>query len=126
MTKEKILKLAEKAGFFIDKIYYGELDGEPTFTLGVFSPKDEWGHDITTELAKFAELVAAKEREACANLCGAIEDKHWALYKGNPPFTGQEEGRANPYTEGLSMGAAECMAAIEARGKINTKTESET
>lgn len=65
------------------------------------------------------EIIAAAvaaEREACALACDEIEVRLWALYKGRPPHTGTEAGRACPHVEGRSDGAGECAAAIRARG----------
>ena len=65
----------------------------------------------------FAALVAAHEREACAQACDIISEDQWALYKGHFPYTGGEPGRASNYTEGTSHGAEVCAAAIRARGE---------
>lgn len=61
-------------------------------------------------LLRFAELVAAAEREACVRLCESIleihsrcADENWEYYLP----TEQEET--------LSRGAAECVAAIRQR-----------
>lgn len=72
MTREEILRMAQEAGvtFVTD--------------FGVASATPEW-------LERFANLVAAAEREACANLC----EEHWRN-NGN---------------------AMECADAIRARGK---------
>lgn len=53
-----IKELAEQAGFDVEKTMYGEK---------VFVD----GRGITEELIRFAELVAAAEREACAKFCEA-------------------------------------------------------
>jgi hypothetical protein len=52
-------KLAEQAGFHADK------DSNPR--VGYFWWSDEC--DLDDELMRFAQLVAAHEREACAKLC---------------------------------------------------------
>ena len=65
----------------------------------------------------FAELVAAAEREACAKVCEEIENDQWALYKGRPPYKGDEDGRADTHVHGVSDGAGMCAAAIRARGQ---------
>ena len=57
------------------------------------------------------------EREQCAKVCEEIEQDRWNLYKGRPPYTGSESGRADPHEQGVSMGAGECAAAIRARGE---------
>ena len=66
---------------------------------------------------RFAELVAEAEREACAKVADSISEDQWALYKGRPPYTGQELERASDYTQGKSDGAEVCAAAIRARGE---------
>jgi hypothetical protein len=54
----------------------------------------------------------AEMREKCAKACEEIEQDRWNLYKGRPPYTGSESGRADPHEQGVSMGAGECAAAI--------------
>ena len=76
MSEDDIIDLADKAGSF-SMIQYG-----------VTSAKIEW-------LQKFAGLVAAKEREACAQMC---ED--------------QDTGQDLPY----DLAVIECAKAIRARG----------
>ena len=63
MTPEKLLLLAEKAGMSIDDPENGER--ENVYCGGSDYP-------IDAELLKFAELVIAEEREACA----AMADEH--------------------------------------------------
>ena len=58
-------------------------------------------------LVRFAALVAQAEREACAKVCDAIEDKAGAERGGYP------EKDAFIYGKGLSAEA--CAAAIRAR-----------
>lgn len=78
MTREEILKMAREAGLY---------DG-----------REEMWWAGTDTLERFAALVAAAEREACAKVC---EDWRAAL----DSRTEQAEGFA----------AAECAAAIRAR-----------
>ena len=59
--------------------------------------------------------LLAAEREACANLCDEIAIDMWKLYKGRPPYKGDEEGRASDFTQGRSAGADDCADAIRAR-----------
>ena len=93
MNKEDIIRMARDAGF---------QDGIADFIgLSVFE--------------RFADFVAAAEREACAKVCDGISEDQWALYKGRPPYTGQELERASDYTQGKSDGAEVCSAAIRAR-----------
>jgi hypothetical protein len=61
-------EIAEQAGFVFGDTYWTE-------------------HDLTPLLERFAELVAAHEREECANIArgvaGATEPDDWALDKCN-------------------------------------------
>ena len=59
-----------------------------------------------------AEAIRAEALEEAAKVCDNIENDHWNLYKGRPPYTGSEAGRADPHEQGVSMGAGECAAAI--------------
>lgn len=59
-----------------------------------------------------AATAAALERAEKA--CEAIEIERWALYKGRPPYTGTEQGRADNYVQGESGGAGSCASAIRA------------
>lgn len=81
MTQDELLQLAEKAGFYLSPL----------------SPECEriWWSDeypLDEELLRFAALVAAAEREACAKVC-------------------DERERANLY------GVYECANEIRSRGK---------
>ena len=78
MSEEEIMELADEAGSF-SMIQYG-----------VASATVEW-------LQKFAERVAAVEREACAKLCDSIADD----YDGSSAGTGADN----------------CATAIRARGE---------
>jgi hypothetical protein len=71
---------------------------------------------IHGDVEYFAELVAAAEREACAEVCDDVCANFYALYKGRPPYTGKENGRGDPIADGASHGAEKCAAAIRARG----------
>jgi hypothetical protein len=57
MTRDDIIKMAREAGAMFDHMTWVERDLAPVFE-------------------RFAELVTAKEREACAKLC---EELKWAL-----------------------------------------------
>jgi hypothetical protein len=39
--------------------------------------QDRYGNSLSQELEKFANLVAEKEREACANICETLELPDW-------------------------------------------------
>ena len=59
-------------------------------------------------LAEAAEReAAAREREACAKLCDEVETQGHALWKRT----------YDPDAQGRSTGAADCAAAIRARGE---------
>ena len=77
MNQDDIIRIARDAGFPFNK--YGLLQGD-----------DDGEIDITDMLVRFAELVAAAEREACAGICDRFAERH--------------------------MHPAECAAAIRARG----------
>ena len=96
----------------------------------------ENNYEPTYELLSFARLVlinaraqdlaaiamniraaVRQEREECAGACEDIELDQWALYKGRPPYKGNEDGRADMYVQGVSDGAGRCVAAIRARGQ---------
>jgi hypothetical protein len=99
MNRDDVLRMAREAGF-------------------VYRPEDEHVFAaVVAGLERFAALVAAHEREECAKVCDSHADDQWSLYKGRPPYTGREDGRASKYTEGQSDGAESCAAAIRARGE---------
>ena len=62
MTQDEIIEMAELAGFEMDD-------------SGVLSPQVVW-YIYHESLIKFAKLIAAKEREACAKRCEELE-KAW-------------------------------------------------
>ncbi|MGI9143347.1 MAG: hypothetical protein ACR2IJ_09195 [Fluviibacter sp.] len=107
MTQEEIIRMAREAGLA------------------------EWHESIQQHGFKFADpenlerffnlafaAGVAHEREACAKACEEISQDHWNLYKGRPPYTGSESGRADPHEQGVSMGASDCAVAIRARGEF--------
>ena len=63
MTRDDIIRMAKEAGFYIDEEANEILES------------DKW-HTQTIWVERFAELVAAAEREACAKVC---EEAHWSL-----------------------------------------------
>jgi hypothetical protein len=75
MTQDEIIEMAREAGVMLSVVNHWPL-----------------------ELKKFAELAAAKEREACAKLC----DDEW-------------NGDTDAYE--YSIAANDCAAAIRARGQ---------
>jgi len=65
MTRNEIIEMAEEAGFNVN----GELI------------LDDMGYvTITNRLEAFAKLVAAKEREACAEMCDSRLEKWISLF----------------------------------------------
>ena len=66
-------------------------------------------------IKRIIEEVKSREREACAKLCDEIAIDMWNLYKGRPPYKGDEEGRASDFTQGRSAGADDCAEAIRKR-----------
>ena len=83
MTKDEILLIADQ---FTDKFYV---------------------RSVTRDLMiGFARVIAAKEREACAELCEV---------QASVVVTNAKDS----YQEGRAMGATVCAAAIRARGETN-------
>ena len=68
MTKDDIVNWAHKSGFLVDT---HAQQYQPNCILSTHGLIDE-------NLQRFANLVAAAEREACAKLC---EDEAWRLKK---------------------------------------------
>ena len=81
MNREDVIRMAQKAGFLVDEADF------------ITAPKN--GRiGFQTELERFAALVAAAEREACAKVCDEYET---ARHDNN---------------------ASLCAAAIRARGEV--------
>ena len=92
MTQDDIIRIAREQGL------------PETETEGVFRVNSD----------DLGRMLAA-EREACAKLCDEIAIDMWNLYKGRPPYKGDEEGRASDFTQGRSAGADDCAEAIRKR-----------
>ncbi len=86
MTRDDIIKLA--------------LEAEAT-EIGHKPPAF---HFYLSNLERFAALVAAAEREACARVCEELELK-------------SADGEWGTYVAGWSDGTDDCAAAIRARGE---------
>lgn len=84
MNKEDIIRIADRAGVPL------------TFSVMTIE-----------QIVTIASLVAAAEREACAKVCGDIEEKCWDTW----------DSQADPTDQGGAIGAAHCAAAIRARGE---------
>lgn len=96
MTKDEIIEMAREAGF--DQNAFSEII--------VRHSNGSWV-DVREELQHFADLVAAKEREACAKSCDWMKDLAEKLMEDPDYYMGQYE----------RMGAFEDAAeAIRARG----------
>ena len=81
MTQEEIIRMALEAGGYLAELPNG----------------DAWLFDDNQQLERFAALVAAHEREACAKVC--------------------EELRSGYTTLQADIAATQCAAAIRARGE---------
>lgn len=88
MTQQEIISMAREAGFAIESWADGQHVSVCNYGTEI---------DITNEILRFAALVAAHEREACAKVC--------------------EEVGGSIYVSGRSQGADFCAAAIRARGE---------
>jgi len=92
----------------------------PPFEMPIerFDDRSAWPGSYTeleVDLAWQAwKAATASERERAAVACEAIENERWALYKGRPPYTRTEPGRADNYVQGESGGAGSCASAIRA------------
>jgi hypothetical protein len=96
MNKTDLTELARKAGFEVSEI-----------TGSIRSPSPLCG----TELKRFAKLVAAAEREACAKV--AAEPQGWPL----PSFNHAPSDRTIGRIEGEKEMSYRIAAAIRARGE---------
>ena len=85
MTRDDIIRMAKEAGF--------EADG---FGIGIWDSAD---------FNRFAALVAAAEREACARVCEGISKDPWTK-------VGREHA---PYMEAT---AKDCAETIRRRGEV--------
>lgn len=92
MTDDQVIKLARKHG------------GVPWQFMG----------ENTKYLLSIEDLkkLLLAEKERLALICDRIEFDRWALYKGRPPYIGNEPGRADPYIQGVSDGAGLCANAL--------------
>ena len=70
MTREDIIRMAREAGFAVE-------DG------GVYTPDAYGPGDVTQLVKRFADLVSAAEREACAKVCEVKADEEIGMaYEG--------------------------------------------
>jgi len=89
MTRDDVIRMAREVA---DKDTVDPVHGDPPFI--VLTPD---------EMLRFAALVAAAEREACAAECDKIEKRKWATVINGGLMQG--------------IGARDCAAAIRARGE---------
>lgn len=80
MTRDEILAMAREAGMEVH-----ERKGQIRIGSAVLT-----GVDSTDEVTRFAALVAAKEREACAQVCESWDDPR--DYAAAIRARGQKEG----------------------------------
>ena len=85
MTRDDIIRLAREAGF--------DQTGVASFM------------EFTARIERFAALVAAAERRACAEACEEVESRAEELW----------DKFAYPEDQGMASGARQCAAAIRAR-----------
>ncbi len=112
MTKDDIIRMTREAGLHV---FGGDvIEALERFAALVAAAERNctWTQAHWTE---YERSIAAAEREACAKLCDEIAIDMWKLYKGKPPYKGDEEGRASDFTQGRSAGADDCAEAIRAR-----------
>ena len=98
MTRDDIKRMAQEAGF------------EEGYGNHLFPPGDykEEVVPVTDEIIRFAALVAAAEREACAKVCEKQIKSYMSKQYTTDPLGGFRERFA----------AEQCAAAIRARGEV--------
>ena len=87
MTRDDIIRMAHEADM-----------GYPTEY-----PYNNYWTAFEDQLIRFAQLVAAAEREECAKVCDELERKKWAVLTSGGVLAG--------------FGAIDCAATIRARGQ---------
>ena len=100
MTRDEIIRMAREAGFRAGHIELYNSDHMP-FVAPCSAT------DCMPELVRFAAIVAAAEREACAKACEEIEDD----------YRERESLRYAELKTDAQTGASDCAAAIRARGE---------
>ena len=98
MTRDDIKRMAQEAGF------------EEGYGNHLFPPGDykEEVVPVTDEIIRFAALVAAAEREACAKVCEKQIKSYMSKQYTTDPLGGFRE----------KFAAEQCAAAIRARGEV--------
>jgi hypothetical protein len=95
MTRDDIIRLAQEAGI--------------TYQLVVSGWGQHW-IDIPVQLERFAALVAAAEREACAKVCEEEASRAKWNWDNDLP-------QNQPFWNGGEQLASSCAAAIRVRGQ---------
>lgn len=103
MSRDELIAMAREAGFRTGQLNLS--NGPPVPFIAPAS-----GTNCMFELERFAALVAAAEREACAQVCASEEAR--ALYN----FDNDLEAN-RPFWNGGSQIATSCEESIRARGK---------
>ena len=104
MTREDVIALAREAGFVIDEEAYAR---QPNCIFHTW-------HMIDEGLARFAALVAASEREACARVCEEVFKDLWIIYRMGDPS--KLEAKESEYVHGALDQTRLLLNAIRARG----------
>jgi len=107
MTQEDIIRMAREAGWSGIYTQWREPDGSPDWT----PVKESLTVPVTMEqIERFAALVAAAEREACAKLC--LEEANEAYHQEAFYLPRGNQGLLR-----IAEGAKRCAEAIRARGE---------
>jgi hypothetical protein len=69
---------------------------------------------INARVRDYGRAEYLRGLEQAAKVCDDYAVDKWNLYKGRPPYTGKEDGRADPHIQGESCGADDCVEAIRA------------
>ena len=99
MTRDDVIRMAREAGFRAGHIELYNSDPVP-FVAPCSAT------DCMPELVRFAAIVAAAEREACAKVCEEIEDD----------YRERESLRYAELKTDAQTGASDCAHRIRARG----------
>lgn len=108
MTLEEITELAKEAGF---KTYDGHLIAHYENIILY----------VGEELEKFAELVAAHERERCAKVCDAVTEKEATEIASSSAYGGKMYTKEEFEQLKATLSAGECAAAIRKLNKDDAK-----
>jgi hypothetical protein len=102
MTRHEVIAMARESGFT------GSLDWE------------DWE---IKRFERFAKLVAAHEREACAKICDNYSFDRRDFYKGRGLYANRTVRDCyNPHTDGESDGAGYCADAIRSQEGASHET----